>query len=401
MTKVLPLFSCRADFKFPTPNSTALAPQQGRAGVKYVVASANFYRQVVGSDKAMFRETGRAKINCLKAERWKHYPYRGRSVLFLLPPPAVGEHVAILLFLEAFRAQAQPKKVVLLGSDVVTDVYADVPWLTLYPAWMPHNELKQLKTVIDLNDVQSRRNIEFWPVDMEAELYKLFGLSAPAFTEMTPVRTSKAPIKIGILPLASSPLRTLPAAVILCLDEKFRAMGLQPRIVLNPYQHQTRVLRSALDAASPNLQYIDDTRSISDLLALMRELDYAIFADSGPAHLSKLEQRPGSVIFTSAPSDVLLGRHRNLYPIQIDYSGDFCKAPCGLAKLRQTSGGEVGCMASLQTSVENLPNTILEADPVMVRKMLLKTPVPCVAAAADAAEEIAGSIIANFHQRQH
>lgn len=348
----------------------------------------------------MFRETGRVKINCLNVARWNRFSYRGRPILFLLPPPAVGEHVGIRLFLEVFMAQVRPKKVVLLGSDVATDVYADLPGLTLYPAWMPHDEFRRFKTIIDLNDVLSRRQIEFWPVDMEAELYKLFTLTAPAPTKVAAVKSIEPTTKIGILPLASSPLRTLPVAVILRLNEKFCNLGIEPRIVLNPHQYQTSVLRSALDAANPNLKIIDDTRSISDLLALMRKLDYAVFADSGPAHLSKLDQRPGAAIFTSAPSDLLLGRHRNLYPIQIDYSGDYCKAPCGLAKLRQSPEGDIGCMASLKTTPENLPNSILEADPVMVRKMVLQTPVPCVTAAAVAAEEIANSIIANFLQRQ-
>ena len=143
MAKNLPLFICRADFRFPTPNSTAVTPQEGRAGVNYVVASGNFHRQVIGGRKDMFRETGRAKIKSLKVARWKSYHYQGRSVLFLQPPPAVGEHVAIRLFLEVFMAQAQPKKVVLLGSDVATDVYADLPGLTLFPAWMPHVEFRQ------------------------------------------------------------------------------------------------------------------------------------------------------------------------------------------------------------------------------------------------------------------
>lgn len=297
-------------------------------------------------------------------------------------------------------AKARPKKVVLLGSDVATDVYAGLPGLTLYPAWMPQDEMERFKAVIDLNDVPGRREIEFWPVDMEAELYKLFGFAMPSATAIAPVGEVKKSSEIGILPLASSPLRTLPAQLILRLDEQFRTFGVKPLIVLNPHQQQTSLLRSALEAVNPNLHFTEDTNSIADLLALMRRLDYAVFADSGPAHLSKLEQRPGAAIFTSAPSELLLGRHRNLFPVQISYSGDYCSAPCGLAKLRQTLAGDVGCMASLQTSVEKLPNSISRADSSMVRKMLLQTPVPCVTAAAAASDEIANSIIADLQKRQ-
>ena len=400
LAKSLPIFSSRADFRFPAPNSNALPPQQGRQGVAYVTASGNFHRQVVRGRPAMIQELGSAKIRHLKVERWKRHRYRDRSVLFLLPPPAIGEHVAIRLFLEVFMARAQPREVALLGSDAATDVYAGMPGLAVYPAWMAHDELKRFNAVVDLNDVPARREIEFWPVDMEAALYELFGLPAPDPIEEAAVRSTGEPIRVGILPLASSPMRTLPLELVLGLNDALRGDGMDVRVVLNPQQNQSALLRAALDAASDNLDYIEDTRSVADLLRLMRQFDYAIFADSGPAHLSKLEQRPGAAIFTSAPSDLLLGRHRNLLPIQAQYDSDFCQAPCGLAKLRRMADGRVGCMASLGVARDDLPRTVDGPDPDMVRRFLLEDPVPCVAAIASDAARIAVDIRADL-QRRH
>ena len=399
MAKSLPVFTSLADFEFQTPNSTALPPQQGRRDVTYVTASGNFHRQIVRGQTGMMRELGNAKVRPLKVERWRRYSYRRRSVLFLLPPPAIGEHVAIRLFLEAFMAQARPQEVALLGSDSASDVYAGFPGLAVYPAWIAHDEFKRFHAIIDLNDVPARREIEFWPVDMEAALYELFGLSAPGKTMVAAVPASDGPPRIGILPLASSPIRTLPAGLILGLNSLLRREGMEVRIVLNRQQNQSKWLRSALDAAVPDLHYVEDTRSVADLLALMRQFDYAIFADSGPAHLSKLEQRPGAAIFTSAPSELLLGRHRNLHPVQVQFRGDYCEAPCGLAKLRQTADGRVGCMASLAVGRESLPSTVSGPDESLVRRLLLETPVPCVAAAAMAADRIAAEIHADLLRR--
>jgi len=400
LAKSLPIFISRADFQFPTPNSNAMVPQQGQKGIAYVTASDNFHRQVVRGQTAVMRELGHVKIQNLKVDRWRRYPYKGRSVLFLLPPPAIGEHVAIRLFLDVFMTQARPKEVAVLGSDAASDVYAGMPGLAVYPAWMAHDDLKRFSVAIDLNDVPARREIEFWPVDMEATLYELFGLLAPEPTPLAPVSVGDGPLRIGILPLASSPIRTLPPAVILGLNKLLGGEGMEVRIVLNPQQNQSKTLRSALDAAVPDLRYTEDTRSVAELLALMREVDYAVFADSGPAHLSKLEQRPGAAIFTSAPSDLLLGGHRNLHPIQVQYGGNFCTAPCGLAKLRQTAEGRVGCMASLEVGRESLPSAVSGPDENLIQRFQLETPVPCVTALASAAVGIAMDIRANLLGRR-
>lgn len=392
LAKSLPIFTSRANFQFPAPNSSALPPQQGRSGVTYVTASGGFHQQVVRARAGLMQELGSAKIRTLKVARWKREKYRGRTVLFLLPPPAIGEHVAIRLFLDIFLAHAGAKSVALLGSDAATDVYAGLSGVTVNHAWLAYDDVRRFDIVIDLNDVPARRKIEFWPVDMEAALLELFALPAPEITEVAPVAPRDGPLRIGILPLASSPMRTLPADLVLSLNKRLVGGGMAVQIVLNPRQNQSRILRASLDAAAPDLDYAEETKSVGGLLQLMRRFDYAVFADSGPAHLSKLEQLPGAAVFTSAPSDLLLGRHRNLLPIQAEYSSDYCEAPCGLAKVRQAADGRVGCMASLEVAREKLSTAVSGPDEGLVRQLLLQTPIPCVAAVAAAADAIAKDI---------
>ena len=383
----------------PTPNSNALPLQQGRRGTTYVTASGNFLQQVVRGQTGMMQELGSVKVKTLPVKRWKHHAYRKRSVLFLLPPPAIGEHVAIRLFLQAFMAAARPSEIAVLGGDAASDVYAGMSGVTVYPAWMAHDELRRFNVIIDLNDVPARREIEFWPVDMEASLHELFALLAPEITPTAPIPRHAGPLRVGILPLASSPMRTLPPALVLALVRALSGEGMRVEIGLNKQQDQSRILRTALDAAAPGLCYQTDTASVGDLLALMAQFDYAVFADSGPAHLSKLQQRPGAAIFTSAPFDLLLGRHRNLLPIQAQYSSEFCQAPCGLAKVRQTADGRIGCMASLGVERDALPAAIGGPNQDLIKRFLLETPIPCVAALAADAEAIAGAISSDLANR--
>ena len=130
----------------------------------------------------------------------------------------------------------------------------------------------------------------------------------------------------------------------------------------------------------------------------MREFDYAVFADSGPAHIAKLFATPGVAIYTSAPSHVLQGRFRNLSAYNTPYSGDHCTAPCGLAKVRQAADGRIGCMGSLQLPLDGLPSIPRTANPAAVQA-LVDNPVPCVMALEANGADLAAFIEADLRAR--
>jgi hypothetical protein len=134
--------------------------------------------------------------------------------------------------------------------------------------------------------------------------------------------------------------------------------------------------------------------SIGALLRAIAAFDYAVFADSGPAHMTKLFATPGVAVYTSAPPDVLQGRFRNLVPWTVPFVGPHCAAPCGLAKLRMTAEGKVGCMGSLRVPVERLPQVARAADPAAVERLFLSEPVPCVGHLATLGDTVA-AVVAN------
>jgi hypothetical protein len=237
--------------------------------------------------------------------------------------------------------------------------------------------------VIDLGHLESRRNIELWPVDMEAELLEAFGLqpSRRFSGEPRPLPTDR-PLKVGVLPLASSPLRTLPPAATLAVLRALAPEG-EVALCLNRRQRQGVLYAKALEGALPErVTVVDAFASIGALIEAVAGFDYVVLADSGPAHMSKLAGTPGVAVYSSAPGEVLQGRHRNLARFTIPFAGPHCRTPCGLAKLRETAAGEVGCMGSLGLPVEALPATPKRQDPALVERLLLREPVPCIASLA-------------------
>ena len=157
--------------------------------------------------------------------------------------------------------------------------------------------------------------------------------------------------------------------------------------------------REALGPIDSSVDVVDVFDSIGELLEAIRQFDYAVFADSGPAHMSKLFGTPGVAVYTSAPGDVLQGRFRNLTPWTVPFVGPYCRAPCGLARVRATVNGAVGCMGSLATTIEALPHLPRGRQPETVKRLLVDAPVPCIAHLRDIADQLAAFVVRDLEQR--
>jgi hypothetical protein len=324
----------------------------------------------------------------LAPERWSETGFRGRRVLFLLPSQALGGNVATLLFLEAFASRHRPASLGVFCAGSTADIYLLSERVEVHTLWLARRQLKRYDVVIDLGQLENRRDIEIWPVDMEADLLTAFGLepSSRFAAQARPFAPQERP-SFGILPLASSPLRTLPVAV-------------SEALCLNRSQHQgVLYARELADRLPAGVTVVDGFASIGALLTAIDAFDYVVLADSGPAHMAKLFGTPGVAVYTSAPGDVLQGRFENLRRFAVDFQGPRCTAPCGLAKLRQTAAGEIGCMASLDVDLEDLPTTPKRQDADLVERLVLREPVPCVAALAAQSTALVDFVRADLAER--
>lgn len=373
-------FAAREDFAFNQHNCRESAGQTGRARERYLTSSDDFLQNVILRNPAMFRIVEeRSQLRCLPQDAWADTDYSGRRVLFLLPSGALGDNVGTLLFLQAFREQSGARAIGIFGARSTADIYIGSDVGKVYTLWIGRAELKRWDLIIDFGHLEGRENIDIWPVDMEAQLLGAFGL-APSTRygpQARPLPTAR-PLRIGLLPLASSPLRTLPVAACLELVHGLVTFG-PVTLCLNANQRQGRLYHQAIAARlPPGCQVVEVFPKVGDLVDAVAGFDYAVFADSGPAHISKLSATPGVAVYSSAPGDVLQGRFENLARWTIPYSGPWCTAPCGLAKVRRHRDGRIGCMGSLQAPLEDLPDQARGGDARVVDR-LFHEPVPCIA----------------------
>lgn len=393
-------FAAKAPFRFRQHNTGENALQTGRGGETFYTTSEQFANRVVVATPKQFRviET-RATLPSLPRSDWPTYDFTGKRALFLLPSQALGSNVATLLFLQALREKFSMGGLGVFCARSAADIYLTDPQTTVFPLWIGERELRRWDVVVDLGHLESRRDIDIWPVDMEADLLEAFNV-APSRrygVEGKALPADRPPV-IGILPLASSPLRTLPIAATRALCEALAERG---RVVLclNKDQHQGVLYAREIGGLPAGVEILDGFASIGALLSAIDGFDYGVFADSGPAHMSKLFATPGVAVYSSAPGDVLQGRFRNLANWTIPFVGPHCATPCGLAKLRATPAGRIGCMGSLEVPIEGLPSIARGANPQVVERLLLAEPVPCIAALRDRPEGLTSFVLEDLARR--
>ncbi|WP_119418257.1 hypothetical protein [Desertibaculum subflavum] len=395
------LFEAFAPFRFRQPDAAPAAEQRGRAGARYLTSSTPFVNQVVLREPARFRVLAeRAQIACRPRAEWPGAAFEGRSVLFLLPSQMLGSNVATMLFIDAFIAARRPKRVGVFCARSSSDIYLRDRRITTYPLWLPEAELPGWDAVIDLGHLESRRDIDLWPVEMEGELNQAFGLEATTARYPSEARSlaKRARPSFGILPLASSPLRTLPPPVTLALADALAPLG-EVTVSLNRFQRQGQLQAEALKATLPKgVRIVDGFAAIGELLRAVERFDYGIYADSGPAHMTKLCAAPGTAVYAPAPGEVLQGRFRNLALYQVPFQGPHCATPCGLAKLRKARDGRIGCMGSLGLSLEELPDLPGVRDSGVVEQ-LHDRPVPCLATLAADPKPLVDFVLADLKRR--
>mgnify|MGYP003980603557 CR=1 FL=1 len=376
-------FSAQQDFRYCPNNASAKAEQIGKGGGRFLTSAQNFANQVLVTSPEQFRiRDDKVEVSCLARDQWARTRFAKRKILFLLPSQALGNNVCTMLFFQAFIEQHQPREVGVFCAQSASDIYLRGGNVTVHALWLSRKELRRWDMVIDLGHLESRRNIEFWPVDMEADLLDAFELAPSArYTGEAAPMNSDRPPRIGIFPLASSPLRTLPVETTVAMLGALQDKG-PITLCLNRFQRQgqlySRALKSTYSAQlPPSMKTIEAFSSIGDLLDMVAACDYLIAADSGPAHMAKLSAIPGVAVYSSAPGDILQGRFKNLARWTVPFAGDYCTAPCGLAGARQTSDGRIGCMGSLQLRVEDLPDAPRQQQANAVDQ-LFANPVPCI-----------------------
>jgi ADP-heptose:LPS heptosyltransferase len=377
--KTFTRFTSRQPFQFGLPNVSATLIQTSDSSPVYFTRATSLMRQqVLANAPGVKIKSDSYRFQVLPRESWGEHDFSNKSVLFLIPDDALGDCVGMALFFRALKQRFSKIKIGVLNSGSASDIFALVPDIEIFQLFISAAQLKRFDHLIDLSEMEGWETIAQMPVNPEEALCEAFEIP-PIVLQQRQLPKGRR-LRIGIVPMASSPLRTLPPKLVREVATILVGQDCEITIVLNAYQGVMKAYKAALGPlADTSIRVVDGLKTIGDLVKFVGELDYLVAADSGPAHISKLFQTPGIGIYSSADAKTLQGRHKNLRTWQSDFRGPHCSAPCGLAKLRATPGGKIGCMGSLGLPASELPNMPDKSDAELARALVTNKPVPCVA----------------------
>ena len=104
-----------------------------------------------------------------------------------------------------------------------------------------------------------------------------------------------------------------------------------------------------------NLDFVDiySPKNLDELNDFCKKIEFAIFCDSGPLHLSKLYGKKGLLISTSVDSSKLISKFDNILTFNSKYKTQYCNAPCGLTNIINFNGNH-GCFDSLKINKKDI-----------------------------------------------
>ena len=387
-------FRPKADLTLDVPN-TASRPRQllrkGEVGlVRHRVLQAQL-RGVWRANVDLLAEAERLNVQPLESLRTA----AGRSVLFTIPSEALGDSVMAGLALCRLADRFELGRIGVAFTGKSSDVWTLLGRaFEVFPLILPERALTTFDLVIDLaSEVPALCSVAETMVGADAAILTSLGLDAPTGWTVRPPREVR---RIGILPLSSTPLRTLPPPLVAYLADELAGRGYTVEIVLDPRQRQGAVYHEALRANRAALR--SDLDTVAAVHGFLRDLYYGIFCDSGPAHLAKLVDLPGYAIYTTIGGATVQGGFTNLARWQAAFAGPHCIAPCGLVGLMAPRAGEgTGCMDSLGLPREALVRPF-RTPASAAGRFVVDHPVGCVASLVHDRKRILAAVLAHVQK---
>lgn len=385
-------FRVRDDLLVDTPNAGSGARQTLRRGEVAITNNRILKRTIRGPwrDKVqIISEQYRPKTFALQGINTRV----GRRLLFLLPSDGIGDCVGYFLFLQSVIETIAPARVAVACAGYAADVFSFAGNIKVFPLWISQEVFLEFDHIIDLLDALPLRTIADTPCDIEGALLDAASLSpCIGFGGLKRQIPARSP-RIGIFPLSSTPMRSLPPALTVFLAKQLSEFG-HIEIFLNEQQRQSQIYASALSPVPAGVALNKGFPNLQELLEAMAKIDYGIFSDSGPAHLTKILGLPGLAIHTSADATPLRGRFGNLQTWQSTYEGSFCAAPCGLSGFYVTSDARIGCMGSLACHRSDLTLRVTRMhDDDIIKRLLVEEAIPCVTRLVEEREDILSLIL--------
>ena len=290
-------------------------------------------------------------INSLAFEPRKPISTIEDSILFCLPPSlGLGDIIEYALSINSIIHSKKFKKVgiAFIGKyEIILKKYFKIK--NIFPEIISLHDLSKFKSIFHVTlEIKELRMQKYVRHDIEKIMNKYFSISDNKFYKTDFKKNIK---KITIFPISKSPLRSMTPKILQSIID-FYENKYEIDVVFEGNSEISKYLEKRVKLNKSKYQ---NPSNLGELCNIIEKIDYGIFMDSGPLHLAKLLNKPGTLIITSVDEKILLNESSNIIPIKNNFTSDYCSAPCGLTNIFNYKG-KSGCYFSLNLNKHEILN---------------------------------------------
>ena len=277
----------------------------------------------------------------------------GKKILICLPPNfGVGDAIEYSIAIKSIIKSRKFSKIGIAFCSKHLFIFKEFfLFSNIYPLFISENEIKKYDTLFHITlEIEALKFQKYKRSNIVNEICKYFNVPIYDFKFLKKKNTIKDVKEIGIFPVSTSMIRSLPSKVIENIIKKFKD-SYNIKIYIDDSDFSKHLEKNI----KINKFHFVKPKDIKSLILEIKKIDFGIFIDSGPLHIAKIFDKKGILIETSVSGDIILNNSNNIDRIKNQYYSNFCHGPCGLVDVFSMDN-KVGCYENHEITFENINN---------------------------------------------
>jgi len=290
-------------------------------------------------------------INFIKFEKREKINKLKKKILFCVPPKiGLGDAVEYGIAIQSIIKSNKFKKIgVAFSAEYSFFLKKKFKIKNIYPFIISKKDIESYDNVFHLTlEIDALKSQKYLRSDIVSEVLNYFKISNKKNEKIKSVNKKKIN-KISIFPISTSPLRTMPVNI---LNELllFLKNKIEVEIFFNNKSDISKFIEKNIIMNNFTKK---DPKNLNSLIRSIEKIEFGIFVDSGPLHISKIIGKKGILVETSVSGNVLLKNYKQIKVVKNEFISTYCKAPCGLVDIFSFNK-KIGCYSSLQVKQKKI-----------------------------------------------